>query len=144
MTEFAASEVHIENSSELALLGCALLETQKVEFGLYQVITKLISKHSCEKERKVLSITPEAFLKGSPKELELTLNLYEQVFGDKLPLKTNEIQDFISHRNLIANNYWRVTGADIKGGEKLANPSVYLKAFIAKCELWTSMLNKPY
>ena len=144
VTEFAASEVNINNSSDLALLGSALIEAQKVEFSLYQVITQLTAEHSCEKEKKVLSITPEAFLKGSPKELELTLSLYEQVFGDKLPLKANEIKDLVSYRNLISNNFWRVTGADVKGGEKLANPNAYLQSFLAKCELWTTILNKSY
>ena len=143
VTEFAAAEVNKNNSSELTLLGSALLEAQKVEFGLYLVITQLTAKHSCEKEKKVLSITPEAFLKGSPKKLELALSLYEQAFGDKLPMNTNEIKDFVSHRNLISTNFWRVTGADVKGGEKLANPTAYLQGFIAKCEQWIIMLNKP-
>ncbi|MEZ8311081.1 hypothetical protein AB6C94_20705, partial [Vibrio splendidus] len=46
-----------------------------------------------------------------------------------------------SHRNLVTRGFWRVTGADVKGGEKLANPELYLKEFLAKCEYWQVMLD---
>nr|WP_157941346.1 hypothetical protein [Vibrio cyclitrophicus] len=41
----------------------------------------------------------------------------------------------------MTRGFWQVTGANVKGGEKLANPELYLKEFLAKCEYWQVMID---
>ena len=100
-------------------------------------LTKALSKE----QQQSLGLDLDTFLRETSSEQASTLNLYEQTFGEQLPLKTNELNDFIYHRNLVTRGFWRVTGADVKGGEKLANPELYLKEFLAKCEYWQVMLD---
>lgn len=134
----SATEQHISN--EHALLGASLLASQKVELALFSVISKLAKTLSKEQQQS-LGLDLDTFLREKPSDQASTLGLYEQTFGDQLPLKTNELNDFIYHRNLVTRGFWRVTGADVKGGEKLANPELYLKEFLAKCEYWQVMLD---
>lgn len=134
----SSTEQHIYN--EHALLGASLLASQKVELALFSVISKL-AKALPKEQQQPLGLELDTFLKEKPSEQASTLSLYEQTFGEQLPLKTNEISDFIYHRNLVTRGFWRVTGADVKGGEKLANPELYLKEFLAKCEYWQVMID---
>lgn len=134
----SSTEQHISN--EHALLGASLLASQKVELALFSVISKL-AKALSKEQQQLLGLDLDTFLREKPSEQASTLNLYEQTFGEQLPLKTNELNDFIYHRNLVTRGFWRVTGADVKGGEKLANPDLYLKEFLAKCEYWQVMLD---
>lgn len=134
----SATEQHISN--EHALLGASLLASQKVELALFSVISKL-AKTLSKEQQKSLGLELDTFLREKPSDQASTLGLYEQTFGEQLPLKTNELNDFIYHRNLVTRGFWRVTGADVKGGEKLANPELYLKEFLAKCEYWQVMLD---
>ncbi|WP_052880034.1 hypothetical protein [Vibrio coralliirubri] len=132
------TEQHISN--EHALLGASLLASQKVELALFSVISKLAKTLSKEQQQS-LGLDLDTFLREKPSEQASTLSRYENTFGEKLPLKANELNDFIYHRNLVTRGFWRVTGADVKGGEKLANPELYLKEFLAKCEYWQVMLD---
>ena len=132
----SSTEQHISN--EHALLGASLLASQKVELALFSVISKLAKTLPKEAQQ---SLDLDTFLREKPSEQAATLSLYEQTFGEQLPLKTNELNDFIYHRNLVTRGFWRVTGADVKGGEKLANPELYLKEFLAKCEYWQVMID---
>ncbi|WP_061038442.1 hypothetical protein [Vibrio coralliirubri] len=134
----SSTEQHISN--EHALLGASLLASQKVELALFSVISKL-AKALPKEAQQPLDLDLDTFLREKPSEQVATLSLYEQTFGEQLPLKTNELNDFIYHRNLVTRGFWRVTGADVKGGEKLANPELYLKEFLAKCEYWQVMLD---
>ena len=134
----SSTEQHVSN--EHALLGASLLASQKVELALFTVISKLTKALSKEQQQS-LGLDLDTFLRETSSEQASTLNLYEQTFGEQLPLKTNELNDFIYHRNLVTRGFWRVTGADVKGGEKLANPELYLKEFLAKCEYWQVMLD---
>ncbi|MDH5895147.1 hypothetical protein [Vibrio splendidus] len=134
----SSTEQHISN--EHALLGASLLASQKVELALFSVISKL-AKALPKEQQQPLGLDLDTFLREKPSEQASTLSLYEQTFGEQLPLKTNEISDFIYHRNLVTRGFWRVTGADVKGGEKLENPELYLKEFLAKCEYWQVMLD---
>ncbi|MFA0131557.1 hypothetical protein AB4440_04540 [Vibrio splendidus] len=134
----SSTEQHISN--EHALLGASLLASQKVELALFSVISKL-AKALPKEQRQPLGLDLDTFLREKPSEQASTLSLYEQTFGEQLPLKTNEISDFIYHRNLVTRGFWRVTGAYVKGGEKLANPKLYLKEFLAKCEYWQVMID---
>ena len=135
----SSTEQHISN--EHALLGASLLASQKVELALFSVISKLAKALPKEQQQQSLGLDLDTFLREKPSEQASMLSLYEQTFGEQLPLKTNEINDFIYHRNLVTRGFWRVTGADVKGGEKLANPELYLKEFLAKCEYWQVMLD---
>ncbi|MEZ8577004.1 hypothetical protein AB6C82_19380 [Vibrio splendidus] len=135
----SSTEQHISN--EHALLGASLLASQKVELALFSVISKLAKALPKEQQQQSLGLDLDTFLREKPSEQASTLSLYEQTFGEQLPLKTNEISDFIYHRNLVTRGFWRVTRADVKGGEKLANPELYLKEFLAKCEYWQVMLD---
>nr|WP_246847532.1 hypothetical protein [Vibrio crassostreae] len=121
-------------------MGASLLASQKVELALFTVISKLTKALSKEQQQS-LGLDMDTFLRETSSEQASTLSLYEQTFGEQLPLKTNELNDFIYHRNLVTRGFWRVTGADVKGGEKLANPELYLKEFLAKCEYWQVMLD---
>ena len=134
----SSTEQHVSN--EHALLGASLLASQKVELALFTVISKLTKALSKEQQQS-LGLDLDTFLRETSSEQASTLSLYEQTFGEQLPLKTNELNDFIYHRNLVTRGFWRVTGADVKGGEKLANPELYLKEFLAKCEYWQVMLD---
>ncbi|CDT91136.1 conserved hypothetical protein [Vibrio coralliirubri] len=134
----SSTEQHISN--EHALLGASLLASQKVELALFSVISKLAKALSKEQQHS-LGLDLDTFLREKPSEQASTLSRYENTFGEQLPLKANELNDFIYHRNLVTRGFWRVTGADVKGGEKLANPELYLKEFLAKCEYWQVMLD---
>ena len=134
----SSTDQHITN--EHALLGASLLASQKVELALFSVISKL-AKALPKEQQQPLGLDLDTFLREKPSEQASMLSLYEQTFGEQLPLKTNELNDFIYHRNLVTRGFWRVTGADVKGGEKLANPELYLKEFLAKCEYWQVMLD---
>ncbi|MCX2757998.1 hypothetical protein ITG09_16395 [Vibrio cyclitrophicus] len=134
----SSTEQHISN--EYALLGASLLASQKVELALFSVISKLAKALPKEAQHQ-LGLDLDTFLREKPCEQDSTLSLYAQKFGEQLPLQKNEISDFIYHRNLVTRSFWRVTGADVKGGEKLENPELYLKEFLAKCEYWQVMLD---
>ncbi len=125
----------------LALLGATLLSAQKLELDLFTRISKLTKEHATEQQKQLIEIsTPETFLQAKGEELNLTLSVYEQVFGDKLPLSKQSLLDFIYRRNLITKQYWHVTGADVKGGEKLGNPDNFLQDFYHQCETWQKEL----
>ncbi|MFA0330105.1 hypothetical protein [Vibrio cyclitrophicus] len=140
MTTATASSTEQHISNEHALLGASLLASQKVELALFSVISKL-AKALPKEQQQPLGLDLYTFLREKPSEQASMLSLYEQTFGEQLPLKANELNDFIYHRNLVTRGFWRVTGADVKGGEKLANPELYLKEFLAKCEYWQVMLD---
>ncbi|WP_299693150.1 hypothetical protein [uncultured Vibrio sp.] len=133
----SSTEQHISN--EHALLGASLLASQKVELALFSVISKL-AKALPKEAQPLLGLDVQSFLREQPSEQEAILALYEQTFGEQLPLNRHQMSDFIYHRNLVARSFWLVTGADIKGGEKLANPELYLNEFLAKCEHWQVLL----
>ena len=141
MTTATASSTEQHISNEHALLGASLLASQKVELALFSVISKLAKALPKEQQQQSLGLDLDTFLREKPSEQASMLSLYEQTFGEQLPLKANELNDFIYHRNLVTRGFWRVTGADVKGGEKLANPELYLKEFLAKCEYWQVMLD---
>ncbi|EGU38001.1 hypothetical protein [Vibrio splendidus] len=140
MTTASVSATEQQISNEHALLGASLIASQKVELALFNVISKL-AKTLSKDAHKELGLDSKTFLREKACHQEATLSLYEQTFGEQLPLKKSEFNDFIYHRDVVIRSFWRVTGADVKGGEKLANPELYLKEFLAKCEYWQVMLD---
>ncbi|WP_146493109.1 hypothetical protein [Vibrio cyclitrophicus] len=134
----SSTEQHISN--EHALLGASLLASQKVEWALFSVISTL-AKALPKDAQQSLDLDLATFLRDKPSEQDTMLTFYEHMFGAQLPLSKNELNDFIYHRNLVTRGFWQVTGANVKGGEKLANPELYLKEFLAKCEYWQVMID---
>ncbi|MEZ8962086.1 MULTISPECIES: hypothetical protein [Vibrio] len=134
----SSTEQHISN--EHALLGASLLASQKVEWALFSVISTL-AKALPKEAQQSLDLDLATFLRDKPSEQDTMLTFYEHMFGAQLPLRKNELNDFIYHRNLVTRGFWQVTGANVKGGEKLANPELYLKEFLAKCEYWQVMID---
>lgn len=134
------TQVNIEkNTTELILLGEAILGAQKVEFGLYGIVSHL-KDTSAAQSKKFGTLTPEIFLRGDPEDLKKTLGQLVKEFGDKLFLTTADLNKFVDERNLIAHNYFRLAKADIKGGKRLENPENFLMEFIKKCDHWTKVL----
>ncbi|KGE22243.1 hypothetical protein [Leptospira interrogans] len=121
---------------ECTLLGLALLMAQKVEFALYGIVA-----HISIKDKKFKNLTPETFLRGDLSNLKATLGQLKNYAGEKLLLSSNDLQDFVDKRNLIVHNYWRLTKANIKNGEKLPNPEQFLRNFIDECQCWMNILN---
>lgn len=140
MTTATVSPIEQHQLNEHALLGESLIASQKVELALYDIIAKLAKAHSNSHGQQILDLNVNTFLREQPSQQEDTLALYEELFGDQLPMQANEIRDFIYRRNIVSRSFWRVTGADIKGGEKLANPTVYLEEFLSKCAHWQGAL----
>lgn len=127
--------------TQLELLGNAILCAQKVEYALFQKINHLIRLHANKHEKQAISaLTPENVLAGDNIDLESKINLYDHVLGNNLAITKDDLIDFVRQRDVVRSRFWLVTGADLKGGEKLANPSAYLHSFIENCESWQSKL----
>ena len=126
----------IEIIIECALVGAAILGAQKVEFALYG-----IAAHLNLQDKRVNKLDPEKFLRGDIKNIKMTLGTLVKFVGDKLLLSTDELDQFVDERNLIAHNYWRLTKAKIRDGRKLDNPEEFLIQFAAKCDYWEKVLS---
>ena len=113
------------NVSEVALVGMAIICAQRVEFLLYGLGSHLVYLPDY-RGRRFRDLDPEMFLRGNPSDLKETLGGLVQAFGDKLLLNEQEIRQFIDDRNLIAHNYWRLTKANLSGGDRLNNPREFL------------------
>ena len=83
---------------------------------------------------------PESFLRGDARDLKETLGGLVKAFGERLLLDEDEISQFVDHRNLVAHNYWRLTKANLKGGNRLENPEEFLVRFIEQCTHWEKVL----
>ena len=127
---------------EMALLGLALLSAQKVEFILYGVISHLsgVSGLPSAKVRRFRTLSAEKFLRGELDDLKLTLGQLVDEFGDKLLLTTEELEEFVNDRNLLAHNYYRLTKTNIEGAPCLENPEKFLADFIGRCNYWENVL----
>jgi hypothetical protein len=124
---------------ECALVGAAILSAQRLEFALYGIVAHLSHLPEAQKEKRFRDLTPEKFLRGNIEDLKATFGQLETAFGEKLLISTSGLKEFISDRNLIAHNYWRLTKSNVKEGEKLSDPEVFLKDFLARCDQWVSI-----
>lgn len=125
---------------ECALLGASILSAQKLEFALYGIVSHLSHLPEAQKEKRFRDLTPEKFLRGNIEDLKATFGQLETAFGEKLLISTSELKEFISDRNLITHNYWRLTKSNIKDGERLSDPEVFLKGFLGRCDQWASII----
>ena len=133
------STVELGNVSEYALVGMAIIGAQRVEFLLYGLGSHLVYLPEYRGKR-FRDLDPESFLRGDPKELKETLGGLVKAFGERLLVNEDEIGQFVDHRNLIAHNYWRLTKANLKGGNRLENPEEFLLRFIEQCTHWEKVL----
>ena len=125
---------------ECALLGASILSAQKLEFALYGIISHLSHLPEAQKEKRFRDLTPEKFLRGNTEDLKATFGQLETAFGEKLFISTDELKKFISDRNLIAHNYWRLVKSNTKDGERLSDPELFLQGFLVRCDQWASVI----
>ncbi|QAY80170.1 hypothetical protein [Sphingosinicella sp. BN140058] len=118
---------------EMALLGAAIVLVQKFEFALYGIVAEL-SQLPGREGKRYKDLEPEAFLRGNPSDLKVTLGQLAKEFGAPLLLASNELDRLVADRNLIAHNYWRVFHADIQGVAKRDDAEEFLTGFIALVE----------
>ena len=128
-----------EEIRECTLIGAAILGAQKVEFALYGAITHLKVLPQSQ-DKRLRNMNPEKFLRGNVKDLKVTLGQLVKSFGDELLLTTDELNQFVEDRNLIAHDYWRLTKPRIKEGERLEDPKEFLIQFADKCGHWEKVL----
>lgn len=116
---------------EMALLGTAVLLAQKFEFALYGIAAHLSHLPEAQQEKRFRELKPEAFLRGDPSDLKATLGQLVARFGKPLLLASNELDQFVADRNLIAHNYWRTFHANIDGVRRRQGAEQFLTRFIS-------------
>ena len=124
---------------EYAMVGAAVLASQRVEFLLYGLVAHL-NDQARGQDRKFKHLNPEDFLRGDVRNLRATLGQLVKTFGDKLLLTTAELEQFVNDRNLIVHNYWRLTKSGIEGTKRLEEPEKLLMTFLHKCDHWEKVL----
>ena len=127
------------NLREWAMVGAAVLASQRVEFLLYGLVAHL-NEQARGQDRKFKNLSPENFLRGDVRNLRATLGQLVKTFGDKLLLTTAELEQFVNDRNLIVHNYWRLTKSGIEGTQRLEEPEKFLMTFLHKCDHWEKVL----
>jgi hypothetical protein len=116
---------------EMALLGTAVLLAQKFEFALYGITACLAHLPEAQQEKRFRDLKPEAFLRGDPSDFKATLGQLAGRFGKPLLLASNELDQLVADRNLIAHNYWRTFHANIGGAGGRQDAGPFLTRFIA-------------
>ena len=124
---------------ECAMLGAAVLATQRVEFLLYGLVAH-VKPELKRTERRFRDLTPESFLRGDPSELRATLGQLARAYGRRFLLSTDELEAYVKNRNLIAHDYWRLSKGSIPNGAALENPIKFLQRFIEDCQRWEEIL----
>ena len=122
---------------ECALVGAAILGAQRVEFLLYGIISHWPPQ---ARSKRFKELDPEKFLRGNVEDLKATLGQLVKEFEGKLLLTTEDLDEFVNDRNLVAHNYFRLAKADIKEGKRLENPHKFLMEFAEKCSHWEKVL----
>ncbi len=119
---------------EMALLGTSIMLTQKFEFALYGMVAHCSHLPEAQQEKRFRDLTPEAFLRGDPSNLKATLGQLAAKFGEPLLLASNELDQLVEDRNLIAHSYWRTFHADIGGRDRRQDAELFLTGFISLVE----------
>ncbi|KJY83569.1 hypothetical protein TW81_07260 [Vibrio galatheae] len=126
----------------MPLLGEALIAVQKVDFALYKAIQPLCKQHPNRDLRALSRLTANQFLQGTSADVTLRLQPLHNMLNDELPMSVAEISDFVSKRNLITQQFWQLTDAPIKGGEKIAQPVPFLQQLLSQCDKWMERVEK--
>lgn len=119
---------------EMALLGTAVLVAQKFEFAFYGIVAHLSHLPEAQQEKRFRDLKPEAFLRGEPSDLKATLGQLATRFGKPLLLASNELDQLVVDRNLIAHNYWREFHTDIRSVGRRRDAEQFLTRFISRAE----------
>jgi hypothetical protein len=126
---------------EYYLLGRALVAAQRVEFVLYGLAAHASHLPAAQKDKRLKTLTPEAFLRGDPRELKVTLGQLSVAFGDAFLIATPMLENFCEDRNLIAHNYLRVFKSEIRGTQRRDDAVPFLQKFLETAAYWEAILN---
>ena len=124
------------------LLGLALYAAQKYEFGLYGIASHMSHLPEAKKDKRFARLTPDIFLSPDPKDREkrkATLGQMCKLFGNRLFLSSDDLEEFVSNRNLIAHDFWREI-RPLRGRTGIPNPNEFLRNFIRSTEQQTSAM----
>lgn len=124
------------NEETFVLLGLALYCVQKFEFGLYGIVSHMSHLPEAKKDKRFSNLTPNDFLSPDPEKKTLrkaTLGQICTLFGDRLLLSGDELEQLIIDRNLIVHDFWRQVHP-IRNVVGIQNPNDFLRHFIANVE----------
>ncbi len=127
-------EQYKDKFDEYMLLGACLEETQKIEYELYGIAAH-ISKGLQDKPL-FKSLTPEDFLRGDLSSQKATLGQLKNALGDILKIKSSELDDFVSKRNILVHNFWRYGNCKVPDDYKIENPKEFLLEFFKESQKW--------
>jgi hypothetical protein len=85
-----------------------------------------------KKDRRFANLTPDVFLSSDPKDKEkrkATLGQICVLFGDRLLLSSDELENFVMNRNLIVHEFFRAV-RPLRGHIEIPNPNEFLRNFI--------------
>lgn len=129
-----------EKLKEMTLLGTAVVAAQYVEFALGGIASHAKHHPAAQTDRRLRSLTPEAFLRGDPADMKITFGQFAHAFGDAFLIRTDDLAGFIADRNLIAHSYVRTFHMKIKGVHKRDDAVEFLTDFIERAQYWRSVL----
>lgn len=127
-------------TQDYALLGIAMVSTQKLEFALYGIAVHLTHLPGVASDSRFRALTPADFLSPLPEKRAIrkaTLGQIARKLGPHLLFPADELEDYVARRNLIAHDFWREV-ASIKGSGMMANHRMYLVRFIKDTDRWLS------
>lgn len=124
------------NEETFLLLGLALYCAQKFEFGLYGIASHMSHLPEAKKDKRFANLTPNDFLSPDPAKKALrkaTLGQICTLFGERLLLSGEELEQLVTDRNLIVHDFWREV-RPMRGAVSIPNPNDFLRAFITNVE----------
>ncbi len=124
------------NEETFLLLGLALYCAQEFEFGLYGIASHFSHLPEAKKDKRFANLTPNDFLSSDPKKKALrkaTLGQVCTLFGERLLLSGEELDQLVTDRNLIVHDFVRNV-RPIRGVIGIPDPNGFLRAFITKVE----------
>ncbi|PUE23675.1 hypothetical protein B9Z39_15255 [Limnohabitans sp. JirII-29] len=127
--------MHIDEETFL-LLGLALYCAQKFEFGLYGIASHMTHLPEAKKDKRFANLTPNDFLSSHPEKKVLrkaTLGQICTLFGERLLLSSEELEQLVTDRNLIVHDFWREL-RPMRGVVGIPNPNDFLRGFITNVE----------
>lgn len=118
---------------ELVLLGAALLSVQRFELALHG-----LAAHIPKENNK--NWNGEEFLRGDQSNFKQTLGMLKAVYAKELLLNDEDLDKLVKYRNILCHNYFRMTHAGVKNGNKLDDPIKFLEELIGLSNRYTSAI----
>jgi hypothetical protein len=125
---------------ESQLLGVAITCAQRVEYVLYGIVSHASHLPAGQKEKRFRNLTPEKFLRGDEGDLKATLGQLIEAFGDAFLIKTPDLIEFYSDRNLLAHDFVRVFRIGTRQAPPRKDAVDFLRAFIERAQSWEAIL----